>query len=184
MDKINRDGARKHYYKGLELLKPTSEQDLEGAISEFSKAIFLVDDQHDYFAKRGQAYMLLKDYKTAVSNFKRSLKLQHTAELGRKTSNLIDAEGLARLRHQEFADAIFLFSSALDLDPSNLLRAPGACPDRAEQARRGAQGSERVPREGGEAEGKAPHSPPRRTAQQTDEESHHRRCPRQRGAQD
>uniref|UniRef100_A0A7S1EIL2 Uncharacterized protein n=2 Tax=Hemiselmis andersenii TaxID=464988 RepID=A0A7S1EIL2_HEMAN len=120
MERINREGARKHYYKGVELLKPGPEQDLEAAISEFSKAIFLVDDQPEYFAKRGHAYMLLKDYKTAVSNFRRSLKLLHTAELGRRTSNLLDAEGLARLRHQELPDAIFLFSAALDLDPSNI----------------------------------------------------------------
>jgi hypothetical protein len=40
MDRINKEGARKHADKGKELLAPGSNQDLEAAISEYSKAIF------------------------------------------------------------------------------------------------------------------------------------------------
>ena len=40
----------------------------------------VVDDEHEFFAQRGHAYMLLKDYKTAISNFKRALKLQYSDE--------------------------------------------------------------------------------------------------------
>lgn len=40
MDRINRDGAKKHAEMGKELLEPGSKQDLEGAISEYTKAIF------------------------------------------------------------------------------------------------------------------------------------------------
>lgn len=40
MERINKEGAKKHADKGKELLAPGSKQDLEAAISEFSKAIF------------------------------------------------------------------------------------------------------------------------------------------------
>lgn len=68
------------------------------------------------------AYYHLRDYKTAVSNFKHALKLRGSAdpgELGRLTSNLLDADGLSRLKFKEFDEAAHLFSQALLVDPSN-----------------------------------------------------------------
>ena len=50
-------------------------QNIELAIAEFSKAIFLVDDDPLFYEMRGEAYLLLTDYKTAVSNFKRALQV-------------------------------------------------------------------------------------------------------------
>ncbi len=50
-------------------------QNIELAIAEFSKAIFLVEDDPLFYEMRGEAYLLLTDYKTAVSNFKRALQV-------------------------------------------------------------------------------------------------------------
>jgi len=94
----------------------------QGAIAKFSKAIFLSDQRHEFFEARGMAYYHLRDYKTAVSNFKHALKLRGSAdpgELGRLTSNLLDADGLSRLKFKEFDEAAHLFSQALLVDPSN-----------------------------------------------------------------
>jgi tetratricopeptide (TPR) repeat protein len=50
-------------------------QNIELGIAEISKAIFLVDDDPVFYEARGEAYLLLTDYKTAVSNFRRALQV-------------------------------------------------------------------------------------------------------------
>lgn len=93
LERINHDGAKRHYTEAKRLLEPGPHQNLELAIAELSKAIFLIDTEPgvnlsifaftqyampsadiprvaEYFEARGEAYLLLRDYKTAVSNFR------------------------------------------------------------------------------------------------------------------
>lgn len=130
VDKIAKDGAKKHFDEGKKLLnkgtEKNSQQDIEGAIAQLSKAIFLQENIPEYFESRGQAYLLLRDYKSAVSNFSQCLKMRRNepegliADLRRKTSNLLVAEGLSRLQAREFGDAVHLFTSALETDNTNI----------------------------------------------------------------
>ena len=127
VEQIAQDGAKKHYDEGRRMLEPGPRQDLEGAIAELSKAIFLVERNPAFFEARGRAYLLLRDYKSAISNFSQYLKLRRNdsnhpevIELQRRTSNLLVAEGLSRLQAREFGDAIHLFTSALETDSSNI----------------------------------------------------------------
>ena len=127
VEKITQDGAKKHYDEARRLLESGPRQDLEGAIAELSKAIFLVEGNPAFFEARGRAYLLLRDYKSAISNFNQYLKMRrHDAnnpevlELKRRTSNLLVAEGLSRLQAREFGDAVHLFSAALETDQSNI----------------------------------------------------------------
>ena len=130
-DSIVRDGARQHYENALCLLEPGPRQDLEGAIAELSKAIFMVETNPAYFEARGRAYLLLRDYKSAVSNFNHCLTLSqrepgaHSSgpeeqALRRRTSNLLVAEGLSRLQGREFGEAEHLFTAGLETDPTNV----------------------------------------------------------------
>ena len=104
VDRIAKDGAKKHYEEAKRMLQAGPRQDLEGAIAQLTKAIFLVEDVPAYFEERGRAFLLLRDYKSAVSNFSQCLKMQRGAtspelqELRRRTSNLLVAEGLSRLQ--------------------------------------------------------------------------------------
>lgn len=122
LERINHDGAKRHYTEAKRLLEPGPHQNLELAIAELSKAIFLIDTEPEYFEARGEAYLLLRDYKTAVSNFRQALKLDpdNAFELSRKCSNLLSAQGLSRLKAREFEDALHLFSAAIQTDPSNI----------------------------------------------------------------
>jgi tetratricopeptide (TPR) repeat protein len=127
IDRIVKDGAKHHYDKAKKLLEPGPRQDLETAIAELTKAIFMVENNPAYFEARGRAYLLLRDYKSAVSNFSQYLKMRkgehnnpEVVQLQRRTSNLLVAEGLSRLQAREFGDAIHLFTAALDTDPSNV----------------------------------------------------------------
>eukprot|EP00960_Hanusia_phi_P027622 746917-Hanusia_phi.AAC.1 len=129
-----------------------------------AKAIYLWDQDPDFFEERGKIYLHLKDYKMAISNFKQALRLifppppsppphrrtmstmsvqvVHEQAGGAETAyfqparcrgpavclrtsfhyphHLTNSQGLCRMRAKEFAEAIFLFSSALEVDPSNL----------------------------------------------------------------
>ena len=103
VDRIAKDGAKKHYEEAKRMLQAGPRQDLEGAIAQLTKAIFLVEGVPAYFEERGRAFLLLRDYKSAVSNFSQCLKMQHRdapelQELRRRTSNLLVAEGLSRLQ--------------------------------------------------------------------------------------
>mmetsp|Transcript_13038 Transcript_13038/g.29987 ORF Transcript_13038/g.29987 Transcript_13038/m.29987 type:complete len:530 (-) Transcript_13038:377-1966(-) len=121
MEEINREGAYGSFEEAKELLGDNF-SNAETALAKITKAIYLWDQDPDFFEERGKIYLHLKDYKMAISNFKQALRLytNKPAELKRLTSNLLDAEGLCRMRAKEFAEAIFLFSSALEVDPSNL----------------------------------------------------------------
>uniref|UniRef100_A0A7S4PKL8 Uncharacterized protein n=2 Tax=Guillardia theta TaxID=55529 RepID=A0A7S4PKL8_GUITH len=121
MEEINRDGAYRCFEEGKELLGDNF-SNVETALAKITKAIYLWDEDPDFFEERGKVYLHLKDYKMAISNFKQALRLytNKPAELKRLTSNLLDAEGLCRVRSKQFAEAVFLFSSALEVDPSNL----------------------------------------------------------------
>jgi len=130
VDRITKDGAKKHYDTARRQLEPGPNQDIESAIAELSKAIFLLETNPAYFEARGRAFLLLRDYKSAVSNFNQCLKMRRrepgahllpdVKDLQRLTSNLLVAEGLSRLQAREFAKAIHLFTAALETDSSNI----------------------------------------------------------------
>lgn len=53
VQQIAQDGAKKHFDEGRRMLESGPRQDLEGAIAELSKAIFLVEGNPAFFEARG-----------------------------------------------------------------------------------------------------------------------------------
>jgi tetratricopeptide (TPR) repeat protein len=100
--------ATEQYNRGVKLQQAG---DLAGAIAAYNRVIELDQNYADAYNNRGAAYVSLKDYAAAVSDFTRSIELAPSA-------NAYNNRGNIYLSQQKYEEAIADFGDGLKLKPS------------------------------------------------------------------
>ena len=82
--------------------------DLEGALTEFSKIIFYDKNIPEVYAERAEIYIKLCDFSSAISNFKKAISLKFVQEWDTKLSQLFFMKGLTLIEEGYCNDALNL----------------------------------------------------------------------------
>jgi tetratricopeptide (TPR) repeat protein len=91
-----------------------AQDDLEGAIADFSRAININPEYADGYNNRGWAYYRQGEYETAIVDYTRAIELDPES-----AGAYIISQGLARYAQGDLEGAIADFSRAIELDPDD-----------------------------------------------------------------
>ena len=91
------------------------------AISHLTKAVVLDADNGDYFTLRGEAYLQISDFQSAILSYKRACILQPENELFfRRLAFIHFLQGQAFFDEENYEDALDFFSKAVEIRPDSL----------------------------------------------------------------
>lgn len=100
--------AQNYFNSGLEKFKKS---DYNGAIAEYSKAIWIEPKNSDAYFGRGGAKYLLKDLKGAIADYTTCL------EIDQKKTNVHFGRGYAKYQLNDFKGAIDDFTEEIKINP-------------------------------------------------------------------
>ena len=91
------------------------------AISYLTKAIVLDPDNFDYFTLRGETYLLISDFQSAILNYRRACILQpENDRVFKRLAFIYYLQGQTFFDEESHEDALECFSKAVEIQPDSL----------------------------------------------------------------
>ena len=90
--------------------------DHDGAILDFTRAIFIDATQSSFYSGRATAFLQMGDFTSAISNYRRSLNLCPSMAVQADLANVLDMQGQLYLDKANYSMAHQVFCQALKLD--------------------------------------------------------------------
>lgn len=118
LEDIVTNRAYEHYQKALRL---QSEEKWLDVITCLNKAINLKSDEAAFYRQRGEAYIQLCDFQSAILNYKKACLLNSSdASLYQRLTFLFYFQGQCLFDQRLYPEALEAFSKAAEMNPDNI----------------------------------------------------------------
>ncbi|XP_077986778.1 uncharacterized protein LOC144441122 [Glandiceps talaboti] len=115
MEEVIENKAQEHYEKGLQGMR---DGDFYKAVISFDKALNLKPREIEFFLKRGECYLQICDFQSAILNYKKACVLDPDCdEYYTRLAFIYFFQGQTLFDQHKFSDALESFSRAAEMKP-------------------------------------------------------------------